>query len=123
MAYDEKLADRVRRMLSGKQEVAEKKMMGALTFMVRGNMCCGVTGTALMVRVGSAGYEIALAQPHVRPMEIGGRRPRAFICVEAQGCATDAALAEWVSRGVAFVSSLDRKDAADKKSGSFVTRR
>jgi hypothetical protein len=116
MAYDENSAERVRRFLSGTPDVREIKMMGALIFMVNDNMCCGVTGTALMVRVGPAAHEAALRQPHVGPMTIaGGRRLRAFVRVEPEGYATDAALAEWVGRGIAFVSSLPRRNARDGK--------
>jgi hypothetical protein len=47
--------------------------------MVSGSMCGGVTGSTLMVRVGREAYQRTLAEPHVRPMEIGGgRRPSGF---------------------------------------------
>ena len=109
MAYDGNAAERVRSMLSGTPNLEEKKMMGAIAFMVNGSMCCGVTGAALMVRVGPANSEAALAQPHVRPMEIAGRRLRAFVCVDPEGYATEAALGEWIRRGITFASSLPRK--------------
>ena len=38
MAYDENLAERVRKALDSLPEVEEKKMMGGLTFMVNGKM-------------------------------------------------------------------------------------
>ena len=52
MAIDEKAAERVRRVLARRRGITEKKMMGALCFMAGGTMCCGITGSALMVRVG-----------------------------------------------------------------------
>src|SRR4051794_24105906 len=55
MAYDEALAERVRRELDDQTdgvELIEKKMFGGLCFMVDGAMALGVTGTDLMVRVG-----------------------------------------------------------------------
>ena len=55
MSYDPEAAERVRRLLSGRDDVAEKRMVGGLSFLVNGNMCCGITGTALMVRVGAEG--------------------------------------------------------------------
>ena len=55
MAYDEATAERVRKLLSGRRDVAEKKMMGGLCFMVKGAMCCSVSGQGgLLVRVGPA---------------------------------------------------------------------
>jgi hypothetical protein len=44
MSFDEAAAQRVRRVLHGHANVAERKMMGALCFMLGGNICCGVSG-------------------------------------------------------------------------------
>ena len=84
-------------------------MVGGLSFLVNGNMCCGVTGTALMIRVGADGREQALREPHVRPMLLGGRVLSGFICIEPVGYAADDALASWVGRGLDFVSGLPAK--------------
>jgi len=111
MAYDDKAAERVRRELSVLPDVSERKMMGALVFMVGGHMCCGVTGDALMVRVGPAAYEAALKEPHVGPLNIGGgRQPRAFVCIEPKGFTSSKALSKWTRRGVDFVATLPAKD-------------
>jgi hypothetical protein len=48
MSYDEKAAERVRRVLAGGQDLAEKKMIGAIYFMLSGSMWSGVTGSTLM---------------------------------------------------------------------------
>jgi hypothetical protein len=66
-------------------------------------MCCGVTGTALMVRVGAEARDRTLAEPHVRPMVLGGRPLAGFVCVEPAGFRTEAALWRWVQRGLDFV--------------------
>jgi len=50
MAYDEKLAERIRKSLSGVRNVQEKKMFGGMAFMVNGKMCVGVDKEDLMVR-------------------------------------------------------------------------
>ncbi len=47
MSYDAGLAERVRKALAARGDVAEKRMMGVLCFMSGGHMCCGVTGAAL----------------------------------------------------------------------------
>jgi hypothetical protein len=41
MAYDERLADRVRRALARRRGVTERKMFGGIAFMLDGHMCCG----------------------------------------------------------------------------------
>jgi TfoX/Sxy family transcriptional regulator of competence genes len=51
MAYDEQLAARVRSLLGNRTDVSERKMFGGLTFMIGGNMCCGVNRNELIVRL------------------------------------------------------------------------
>ena len=109
MSYDPEAAERVRQQLSGRDDVVEKRMVGGLSFLVNGNMCCGITGIALMVRVGTEGREQALREPHVRPMQFAGRDLSGFICVEPAGFAADDALARWVQRGLDFVAGLPVK--------------
>jgi TfoX/Sxy family transcriptional regulator of competence genes len=109
MNYDPEAAERIRRLLSGRTDVAEKKMVGGLSFLIDGNMCCGVTGTALMVRVGRDGRQQALQEPHVRPMRFADRDLSGFVCVDPPGFAADDALARWVQRGLDFVAALPPK--------------
>src|SRR5262245_52164412 len=53
VAYDEGLAQRIREALEAQPNISEKKMFGGLAFLLRGNMCVGVVGDQLMVRVGA----------------------------------------------------------------------
>lgn len=109
MPHDESLVRRVRRLLADQSGVVEKKMFGGLTFMLQGNMCCGVTGDRLVVRVGSEQYEEALAQPGVMPMDFTGRPLKGFVYVSAEACVSDEALQAWVTRTVEFALSLPPK--------------
>ena len=109
MAYDEKLAERVRSILGGKVETEEKTMFGGLAFLVRSYMCCGISGDRLMARIGRGGYEEALAEEHVSPMDFTGRPLRGFVYVEPEGLETDNALEEWIDRCLEFVATLPPK--------------
>ena len=104
MAYDERLAERVRRVLDGRPGVTERRMFGGLAFMVDGHMACGVLRDELIVRVG-AESDAALADPHARPFDFTGRPSRGMVYVAPSGVATDADLERWVARGVASVGS------------------
>jgi hypothetical protein len=106
MAHDETAVERVRRILAGRPDVLEKRMVGGRSFMVGGHLCCGVTGTAVMVRVGPERYESALSQPHVRPMAFAGRHLGGYVCVDPAWYASDSALQKWVGRGIDYVSTL-----------------
>ena len=96
-------------MVLARVEAVEKSMFGGLSFMVRGNMACGVIGEELVVRVGKDGHEAALARPHARVMDFTGKPMQGWIYVGAEGVESDAELAEWVELGLEYVSSLPAK--------------
>src|SRR5258708_5875820 len=104
MAYDEKTAARIRKLLSGQDELVEKKMMGGLCFMVKNRMCCSVSGKGgMLVRVGPEAHPSVLGEPHVQPMEMRGRMMTGFVRIAPEGYRTDAGLKKWVRRGADFV--------------------
>jgi hypothetical protein len=116
MAYDEKIATRVRKTLAGRRDVVEKKLMGGLCFMVNGNMCCSVSGKGgLLVRVEIEAMDRVLLEPHVAPMEMGGRVMRGFARVAPDGYRTDAALKKWIERGVNAADARPAKAARSKR--------
>ncbi len=109
MAYDDSLAERVRGVLAGEPGVSEKRMFGGLTFLLNGNMCCGLTGTDLMVRVGPDAHAGALARPHAREMDFTGKSLEGFVFVAPEGYAADEDLRTWVGLGREFAASLPAK--------------
>ncbi len=109
MTYDQQLAGRVRQVLSDQADVVEKKMFGGLTFMLQGNMCCGVTEKRLMVRVGPDRYDDALRQAGASPMDFTGKPLRGFVYVAPEACESEADLAAWVDRARQFTLSLPAK--------------
>jgi TfoX/Sxy family transcriptional regulator of competence genes len=106
MAYDEQLAHRVRQVLVGMDALAEKSMFGAVGFMLRGNMACGVQEERLIVRVGPERYQEALQRSHARPFDMTGRPIKGWVFVSAEGLKSDDDLREWVQQGVDFALSL-----------------
>jgi hypothetical protein len=109
VAYDERLAERVRSALDGMADVAEIKMFGGLCYTVRGHMAVGVNGSDLMVRLPPEEHDGAVAEPHARPMDLTGRPMRGFLFVSSEGIRNAKTLARWVDRGVAYASSLPPK--------------
>jgi TfoX/Sxy family transcriptional regulator of competence genes len=107
MAYDEALADRVRRVVGPRSDVTEKKMFGGLAFLLDGKMFIGIVKDDLMVRVGPERYDAALAEAHVRPMDFTGRPMNGYVYVGAGGSMTENAIKKWVDQGAAFVATLD----------------
>jgi TfoX/Sxy family transcriptional regulator of competence genes len=123
MAYDEETAERIRKLLSRRSDVVEKKMMGGLSFMVADRMCCSVSGRGgLLVRVSADSYASALAEPHVDAADIAGRAMTGFVRVDPAGYRTDAALSAWIQHGLEFVTTL-KTEPAVRKTSRTATRR
>jgi len=109
MPYDERLANRLRRLLRGDYSVVEKKMFGGLAFMVNGHMCCGVVRSDLVVRIGPDSSAEVLNLPHARPMDFTGRPMKGFVYVSPEGYRRDSDLRAWTQRGLDFVFCLKPK--------------
>jgi hypothetical protein len=112
MPYDERTAERVRKVLSERRDLVEKTLMGGLCFMVKGGMCCSVSGKGgLLIRVDADAQERLLREPHVAPIKMRGRTMRGFVRVSPEGYPTDAALKKWVERGLDGVASRSAKSS------------
>jgi TfoX/Sxy family transcriptional regulator of competence genes len=109
MAFDERLAARVRTLLKRKHSFEEKGMFGGHTFMVNGHMCCGVLRNDLVLRLGPEDYAKAVAHPHARPMDFTGQPMKGFLYVSPAGLRTPRQLEVWVKKSLRFVSTLRPK--------------
>src|SRR5579864_6428713 len=116
MPYDEKTAERVRRLLCGGKNLTEQPLMGGICFMVNGNMCCAVSGRGgLLVRVGPDAHSQMAREPHSGPMEMGGRIMKGYVRVAPEGYRTESALKKWLMRGADFAATLASKAAKKAK--------
>jgi TfoX/Sxy family transcriptional regulator of competence genes len=110
VAYDEELADRIREQITGEPDVTERKMVGGLAFLVRGNMAVAASGQGgLLVRVDPAQSDTLVATTNARPMEMRGRPMQGWLRVGSAEIRTARELTMWVQRGVAFARSLPAK--------------
>jgi TfoX/Sxy family transcriptional regulator of competence genes len=109
MAYDEELAQRIRKVLANEAAVTEKKMFGGVGFLLHGNMVCGVRGDALIVRVGAARHKEALAQPHTGVFDKGRRPLVGWVEVASPGVASVADVRRWLRAAVELVRGLPPK--------------
>jgi len=112
MAYDEKLAQRVRTLLAERRGVTEKRLMGTLAFMVNGSMCCSVGPDGLLVRVDTETREQLLGEPFVSPMKLGARTMKGFVRVAFEGLGTRAKVAKWIARGIAAAARPKKKTSS-----------
>ena len=110
MAYDEKLAARIRDLLGEEPGVTEQKMFGGLGFLLHGNMAIGASSQGgALVRVDPDESDAIVAGSNARPMEMRGREMRGWLRVDAESLRTKRELAKWVDLGTAYARSLPPK--------------
>jgi TfoX/Sxy family transcriptional regulator of competence genes len=110
MAYEEKLAGRIRELVAGESALTEKKMFGGLSFLVVGNMAVAASGQGgLLVRVDPAQSDSLVESSPARLMEMGGRTMTGWLRVDTEHVQTDEELSAWVERGVSYARSLPPK--------------
>src|SRR5256884_4778184 len=92
MAFDERLAERIRGSLGRRKGFAEKKMFGGAGFLLHGNMCVGVHGSELIVRLAPEETDAVLKQANTRRFDLTGRPMKRWILGDPAGPRTDAPL-------------------------------
>jgi TfoX/Sxy family transcriptional regulator of competence genes len=111
LTYNQKLAQRIRAILSARPDLIEKKMFGGVGFILHGNMVCGVQGDDMIVRIGVDNNDAALSQPFVRPfMPRVGKPMAGWVLVAPGGIETDQDLQQWVEQGYKFAYALPAKE-------------
>ena len=110
MAYDEKLAARIRELVAGEAGLAEQKMFGGLAFLIGGNMAVAASGQGgVLVRVDPAESDALVATTKARLMEMRGRSMQGWLRVDAEDVRTKRQLAKWVELGTTYARSLPTK--------------
>ena len=110
MAYDEKLAERIRELLADEADLTEKKMFGGLAFLVGGNMAVGASGRGgILVRVDPEHSDDLVAKTNATPMEMRGRQMQGWLRVAADDLGSKRELAKWVDVGRNYARSLPPK--------------
>jgi len=102
MAYDKKLAERIRNARARQKKVEEKRMMGGLTFMVSGKMCVGVHTDEIMCRIDPEIQDEALKHKGARVMDFTGKPMRGFVFVKKDGVKSEKDFSYWINLALDF---------------------
>jgi TfoX/Sxy family transcriptional regulator of competence genes len=109
MAFDSNLAERIRKQLAQQKGLTEKKMFGGIGFLLNGNMCCGVLGAEVIIRLDPEQTDKALTNKHTRIFDFSGRPMKGWIFVGTQAVETESDLKHWLQIGLKYVKSLPTK--------------
>ena len=97
MAYNEKLAVRVREFISVTHKITEeKKMFGGLCFMLNHKMCVGVEKERLMVRLNPDLTDEVMEKEGCSPMDFTGRVMKGYVFVDIEVLNTKKKLGYWL---------------------------
>ena len=127
MAYDEKLADRIRRTLASRKGVSEREMFGGIGFLLDGKFVAGVHRNELMVRVPAAEHDGLVKEKGARTFEMTGRPPmKGWMLVDPKAISSSPSLKKWIDRSASAVAALParkpKKKATPKKTASAARR-
>lgn len=101
------LVDRIRLLLDGDPRVTEKMMFGGLTFLLNNHILVGCRKDGrILLSVGKANNDEALARPGATQMIHGERTMTGFIWVEADAVEDDDALEDWVRIATRWVEQM-----------------
>lgn len=103
MAYNQKLADITRDLISqSHKNVEEKAMFGGLCFMVNDKMCVGVEKERLMVRLDPAKYDEVIEIEGCKPMDFTGKIMKGFVFVDTDVLTTKKKLEYWIDLALQY---------------------
>ena len=112
MAYNEKLAARIRQSLTGTKNLEEKQMFGGIAFMVNDKMCVGVNKDDLMIRCEPEMTDELLKKKGTHVFDLSGGRPmKGWLLVSAEGTTSKKDFDYWIDVAV----EANKKLAAVKK--------
>jgi TfoX/Sxy family transcriptional regulator of competence genes len=111
MAYNEKLADRIRESLCELPNIEEKEMMGGLTFMVNDKMCVGIIKDEMMCRIDPEFHEAAIEKTGCRTMDFTKRPMKGYVMIEDTGMKSQKDFDFWIRIALDF----NKKAKASKK--------
>jgi TfoX/Sxy family transcriptional regulator of competence genes len=114
MAYNERLADRIREALENTPRTLEKQMFGGVAFMVNNKMCVGVVKDDMMCRINPEIQDLALDKTGCRPMDFSGRPMKGFVYVSEEGMKSKKDFMYWINLTLDFNTQAK---ASKKKRG------
>jgi TfoX/Sxy family transcriptional regulator of competence genes len=110
MAYDERLADRIRELVGDEPNLKEQKMFGGLAFLIGGNMAIAASGQGgILVHADPEESDALVASTDAYLMEMRGKQMRGWLRVDPEHVGTKRQLAKWVELGMGYARSLPAK--------------
>src|SRR6267142_611580 len=102
MAYDTKLAERIRQTLSPLKHIEEKEMMGGLSFLYNGKMCVGIIKDEMMCRIDPGFHDDAVEKTGCRTMDFTKKPMNGWVMIDEIGMKSKKDFNYWIGLALAF---------------------
>jgi len=102
MAYNEKMADRIREALMDLPVAEEKKMFQGVCFMVDHKLCVCVRNNDILCRIGEQQAQLELEKGNCNQMLSGDRVMKGYVYVEDFNLQTSKDLNYWINLCLEF---------------------
>jgi TfoX/Sxy family transcriptional regulator of competence genes len=113
MAYNNKIADRIRERLADIPNIEEKEMMGGLVFMVNGKMCVGIIKDEMMCRIDPVVHDVEVEKTGCRTMDFTKRPMIGYVMIGESGMQSNKDFDYWI--GLALDFNKKAKTSKKKK--------
>ncbi|MCW9705527.1 TfoX/Sxy family protein [Fodinibius salsisoli] len=110
MAYNEKLADRIRQALGHQRDVEEKKMFGGLAFMVHGKMCVTAGADRIMCRIAPDMHETVIDKEGCQTVIMREREYKGWVYVNEENIQSEADFNYWIDLALDYNKKLVSMD-------------
>lgn len=111
MAYNEKLADRIRKAIAHLPNVKEKKMFGTLAFMVKDKIFITAGTNRIMCRIDPGLHEEVIKRKGCHTVMMRGREYKGYIHVDEDSLKSKKDFEYWIGLSLDF----NKKAKASKK--------
>ena len=97
MAYDHKLADRIRARMAVLPNIEEREMMGGLVFMYNDKMCVGIIYDEMMCRIDPGLHDTVVEKRGCRTMDFTRRPMIGYVLVDETGMKSEKDFEYWIN--------------------------
>lgn len=116
MAFDEKVAERIRPLLLPyKNHISEQHMFGGLAFLYDRKMTVGIMGDRLVAKIGQEEAAHAHGDKNVTLMDFTGKPIKSMVYVSPEGYESDEELEKWVELSIQWAKVTPAKAPTKKR--------
>lgn len=115
MAYNEKLAEKIRLSFAGVRNVKERKMFGGIAFMVNDKMCVGADKGDMMLRCEPEMTDELLSKKGVRQFDLTGKPMKGWLLIAPEGTSSKKDFDYWIKLSLESNKKIKTVKKAKKK--------